>query len=216
MAEQENNTNDHTAEQAKQERQQPSDSKKNIYVEFTGKYYIVKNEGNESAMYESEDREATLDFANKVAEEHNVKVILDERIGEEDNRSPETGEGHGRAERRRYDEREENEEGPRKVIIEDDGRYYIVRNDGDKAKLYESKDKEASLDFARKVASDHGVDLVMLDRDKYIVLEESYSNGSADSNREERDSREETGSREERDSRDNREDKREDKREDRR
>lgn len=165
------------AEEAKHERQQPNGNKKNVYVEFTGKYYIVKNEGDEAALYESEDKEASLDFANKVAEEHNVKVILDERIEKDDrNHKPVKGKrAKDRSERRRYEERREDEEGPRDVIIEDDGRYYIVRNDGDRAKLYESEDKEASLDFARKVAADHEVDLIMLDRDRYIVLEESYN-----------------------------------------
>jgi len=190
MIEQEENRNENTAaddsmreraEEAKHERQQPNGNKKNIYVEFTGKYYIVKNEGDAAALYESEDKEASLDFANKVAEEHNVKVILDERIDKEEDKSDQpAGEGrreHG--EKRRYRERREDEEGPRNVIIEDDGKYYIVRNDGDKAKLYESRDKKASLDFARKVAKDHEVDLVMLDRDSYIVLEESYNNREA-------------------------------------
>ena len=182
MAEQEENTVDNTAEQAKQERQQQSESKKDIYVEFTGKYYIVKTQGDSSAMYESEDKEATLDFANKVAEEHNVKVILDERIETEASRDEERKPAEGErsrehSERRRHEERREDEEGPRSVIIEDDGRYYIVRNDGDRAKLYESKDKEASLDFARKVAQDHQVDLIMLDRDRYVIMEEKYSDG---------------------------------------
>lgn len=198
MAEQEENKNGNAvadeatrelAEEAKQERQQPNGNKKNIFVEFTGKYYIVKNEGDEATLYESEDKEASLDFANKVAEEHNVKVILDERIKKDEGRSdrPAERKSRHRKEKHRYEgkyEEKEGEEGPRNVIVEDDGKYYIVRNEGDRAKLYESEEREASLDFARKMAKDHAVDLVMIDRDRYVVFEESYKDSDTEEEQE--------------------------------
>jgi REP element-mobilizing transposase RayT len=188
MADQEENTtNNNAAEEAKQSRQQPNDNKKNVHVRYTGKYYIVQNDGDDAVLYESEQKEASLDFAQKVADEHNVEVVLDGRMGEDEDKSDRPGgeERKDHSERRRHEERKDDAEGPRNVLIEDDGKYYIVRNDGDRAKLYESEDKEASLDFARKVAKDHQVDLVMIDRDGYIILEERYNgNGEARDKRE--------------------------------
>jgi hypothetical protein len=179
------------AESAKQERQQESDTKKNLRMEYDGKYFQVMNEGDEKPMYESEVGDATMEFAQKVAEEHNVDLVISDRVKEALKRQQEEesashdreGERHesrseserheSRNEGRRYEERDT--EGPRNVIVEDDGRYYIVRNEGDRAKLYESRDKDATLDFARKMAQEHEVDLIVLDRDRRVQLEEQYN-----------------------------------------
>lgn len=207
--------NETNAGEAKQERQQENDRKKKICVEYDGKNYIVKNEGDEAPMYESHDKEATVDFARKVAEEHNVEMVIDDRVNEaaereereearkeerrEENRDDKRetssrdrssrgrdrdGRKGDRAEMRRYEENR-SEDGPRNVLVEDDGKYYIVRNEGDSARLYESEDKEATIDFARKMAKEHEVDLIVLDRDRYVRLEEKYNNGRQDEARKE-------------------------------
>lgn len=189
------NGHDHPidAEAAKQERQQESETKRTILVDFAGKYFTVMNEGDEKPMYESEDGDATIEFARKVAEEHNVDVVISDRVKEGMKKQAQEAERdldrkeerelrdeererrdeERRNEGRRYEERDT--EGPRNVIVDDDGKYYIVRNEGDRAKLYESQDKEATLDFARRMAQEHEVDLIVLDRDRRVRLEEKHS-----------------------------------------
>lgn len=186
-----NTSNNIDLEEAKHERQQESDKKRNVLVEYDGENYQVKNEGDEKPIYESHDRLATIEFAKKIAEEHNIDMIISDHAKEAERKEKEESKRNSdregekrhehrsekrheeRREKRRYEERET--EGPRNIIVEDDGRYYIVRNEGDRAKLYESKDKEATLDFARKVAKDHEVDLIVLDRHRHVRLEEKYS-----------------------------------------
>lgn len=186
-ANKENNNNNNELpidpETAKQERQQENGYKRNVIVEFTGKYFMVKNEGDDRPIYESETGEATLEFAKKIADEHNVELIISDRAKEglmkqkeeaEQERNRKNNTRSGKREDRRRGERKT--EGPRSIVVEDDGKYYIVRNEGDRAKLYESQDKEATLEFARKMAQQHEVDLIMMDRDRRVVLEEKYNN----------------------------------------
>lgn len=169
-------------EAAKQERQQDNGKKKSVCVECDGENYRVKNEGDESYLYESQDKEATLDFARKLAEEHNVDMIVDDRVNEDrsgDDRKERMDDSSGEESREGQKFREDRgeNEGPRNILVEEEGRYYVVRNEGDHAKLYESTDKEATIEFARKVAESHGIDLLVIDRDKRVVTEEKYSNG---------------------------------------
>lgn len=181
-------------EAAKQERQQDNGKKKRVCVECDGDTYRVKNEGDDAHLYESHDKEATLDFAQKLAEEHNVEMVVDDRLKDdrEDRNSnedrdsvkasadKEDSSGEESREGKRFREDRSENEGPRNILVEEEGRYYVVRNEGDHAKLYESTDREATIEFARKVAESHGIDLLVIDRDKRVVTEEKYTNESED------------------------------------
>lgn len=174
-----------------------------VHVEQYKDIWIVKNEGDSAVLFSASEKEKAVKFAKGMAKEHEIKLVVYD-------------------DEKKKQEKVQTEKEP-VIYVEKEGEDWVVRNEGDSATLFRASDKEASLKFAKEMAKNHEVKLVVnessgsdYDRRKEDIErererdrereKERESERERDREREKRNEREKERERERREERDRQED----------
>lgn len=127
---------------------EPEDNGKSkpVIVNKDADKWVVRNEDDSATLYQADQKEDAVKFANEMGEQHNIEVIIEE---DRDDRRREE----------RSDEREEEKEQKteRDIIVRYSDGKWTVSHEEDTAILYSSEDKDSAVKFAKEMAEEHEI-----------------------------------------------------------